>query len=61
MEGLVAAVGGGIGSVVHGAFDGIGGALRSIVASLNASLPIGVVPIAVFVLLVAGMWAFAKR
>lgn len=61
MDGLVRSVGNGITGLVSGAFDAIGGALRGIVASLNAALPGGMLAAVVFVVLVVVAWNFIKR
>jgi hypothetical protein len=61
MDGLVRSVGNGITGLVSGAFDAIGGALRGIVASLNAALPGGMLAAVVFVVLVVVAWNLIKR
>ncbi|HET9520956.1 MAG TPA: hypothetical protein VFO73_07925 [Candidatus Limnocylindrales bacterium] len=61
MDGLARSVGNGITGLVGGAFDAIGGALRGIVASLNAALPGGMLAAVVFVLLVVVAWQLTKR
>jgi hypothetical protein len=61
MDGFVRSVGNGITGLVSGAFDAIGGALRGIVASLNAALPGGMLAAVVFVVLVVVAWNFIKR
>lgn len=61
MDGLARSVGNGITGLVAGAFEGIGGALRGIVASLNAALPGGMLAAVVFVLLVVVAWQLVKR
>lgn len=61
MDGLLHSVGNGITSLVGGAFDAIGGALRGIVNAGNQALPGGLLWVLIFVLLVAGAWTLAKR
>ena len=61
MDGLVRSVGNGITGLVSGAFDAIGGALRGIVASLNAALPGGMLAAVVFVVLIVVAWNLIKR
>jgi hypothetical protein len=61
MDGLVRSVGNGIAGLVSGAFEGIGSALRGIVASLNAALPGGMLAAVVFVVLVVVAWNLVKR
>lgn len=61
MDGLSRTVGGGVGSVVETAFDTIGGTLRFIVASANAALPGGLLPLVVFGGLAGLAWFLARR
>jgi len=61
MDGLGASVGDGIGGLVSGAFDAMGAALRGIVAEGERVLPNGLLWAAIFVVLVAVAWTFAKR
>jgi hypothetical protein len=61
MDGFVSAVGNGISSLVAGAFDAIGTALRGIVAMGNQILPGGLFWLLVFILLLGGAWTLAKR
>jgi hypothetical protein len=61
MGGLIDSVGNGITSLVAGAFDAIGTALRGIVAMGNQILPGGLFWLLVFVLLLGGAWTLAKR
>lgn len=61
MGGFVDSVGNGITSLVAGAFDAIGAALRGIVNAGNQALPGGIFWAVIFVLLVAGAWTLAKR
>ena len=61
MDGLGSSVGEGIGDLVSGAFDAMGAALRGIVAEGERVLPNGLLWAAIFVILVAVAWTFAKR
>lgn len=61
MDGLGSSVGEGIGGLVSGAFDAMGAALRGIVAEGERVLPNGLLWAAIFVILVAVAWTFAKR
>jgi Flp pilus assembly pilin Flp len=61
MDGLVRSVGNGITSLIAGAFDAIGAALRGIVDAGERALPNGLLWGVVFVVLVAGAWTLAKR
>lgn len=61
MDGLIRSVGEGITSLVAGAFDAIGGALRGIVDAGNDALPGGVFFGLIFVALVVTAWMLAKR
>jgi hypothetical protein len=61
MDDLGRLVGDGITSLVSTAFDVIGGALRGIVATLDAAIPFGLLPVVVFVGLLGAAWALAKR
>ncbi len=61
MDGLLQSVGNGITSLVAGAFDVIGGALRGIVNTGNQALPGGLLIVVVFVGLAIGAWTLAKR
>jgi hypothetical protein len=61
MGGLVQSVGNGISSLIQGAFDVIGDALRGMVNAGNQALPAGLFWILLFVLAVAGAWTLAKR
>jgi hypothetical protein len=61
MDGLAQSVGHGITSLMAGAFDAIGAALRGIVDAGNQALPAGLFWVVIFVVLVAGGWTLAKR
>jgi hypothetical protein len=61
MDGFVQSVGNGISSMVAGAFEVIGGALRGMVNAGNQALPAGLFWVVLFVLAVAGAWTLAKR
>jgi hypothetical protein len=61
MDGLGGSVGEGIGGLVGGAFEAMGDALRGIVAAGERALPGGLLWAVVFVVLVIGAWALAKR
>ena len=61
MDDLGQTVGNGITSLVSGAFEAIGAALRGIVAAGERALPNGLLWAVVFVLLVIGAWTLAKR
>ena len=61
MDQLGGSVGEGIGGLVGGAFDAIGAALRGLVAEGERVLPNGLLWAAIFVVLVAIAWTFARR
>ena len=61
MDGLIRSVGNGISSLISGAFDAIGAALRGIVHAGNQVLPYGLFWLLIFVLLIGGAWFLAKR
>jgi len=61
MDGLIRSVGNGITSLISGAFDAIGAALRGIVNAGNQALPYGLFWLLIFVLLIGGAWFLAKR
>jgi hypothetical protein len=61
MSELAGSVGNGITGLVAGAFDAIGAGLRGIVGAGERVLPNGLLWAVIFVLLVAGAWALAKR
>jgi len=61
MDDLGRTVGNGITGLVGGAFEAIGAALRGIVAAGERALPNGLLWAVIFVLLVIGAWALAKR
>ena len=61
MGGLIDSVGNGISSLISGAFDAIGAALRGIVNAGNQALPGGLLIVVVFVALIGGAWSLAKR
>jgi hypothetical protein len=61
VDGLAQAVGDGITSLVAGAFDAIGSALRGIVDAGNQALPGGLFFAVLFVVLVAVGWTLIKR
>ena len=61
MGDFIGSIGGGIAGLVSGAFEGIGSALRGMVASADAALPGGMLALVVFVALVATAWTLAKR
>jgi hypothetical protein len=61
MDQLGGTIGDAISGLIGGAFDAIGDALRGIVAAGQQALPGGLLWAVVFVLLVIGAWALAKR
>lgn len=61
MDGLSSTVGGGVTSLVGSAFDSISVTLRYIVASANAALPGGLLPVVVFGGLLSLAWYLAKK
>ncbi len=61
MGDFIQSIGGGIAGLVTGALQGIGDALRGIVASADAALPGGLLFVVVFVALLIGAWTLAKR
>jgi hypothetical protein len=61
MDGLARAVGNGIAGLVYGAFEVIGGTIRSIVNSANNLLPGLTLPIVAFFVLVILAWFLARR
>ena len=61
MDGLIRSVGNGIASLIEGAFDAIGAALRGIVNAADQALPGGILFVVVFVALLGGAWFLAKR
>ncbi len=61
MADFISAIGGGIAGLVTGALLGIGAALRGIVATADATLPGGMLAVVVFVALMIGAFALAKR
>jgi phage-related protein len=61
MGGLIESVGNGISSLISGAFDAIGAALRGIVNAGNQALPGGLLFFVVFVALIGGAWYLAKK
>jgi hypothetical protein len=61
MDGLGRIVGDGVGGLVANAFDTIGGTLRFMVASANAAVPFGLLPLIAFGGLVGLAWVLAKR
>lgn len=61
MGGLVQSVGNGISSLIAGAFDAIGAALRGIVNAGNQALPYGLFWVIIFFALVGTAWSLAKR
>jgi hypothetical protein len=61
MGDLANTVGQSISNVIGGVFDAIGAGLRGIVTSLQTALPNGLLIAVVFVLLLIGAWALAKR
>jgi len=61
MDQLGGSVGEGIGGLIGGAFDAIGGALRGVVAEGERVLPNGLLWAVIFVVLVAIAWSFARR
>jgi hypothetical protein len=61
MADFIESIGAGIAGLVSGALQGIGSALRGIVASADAALPGGMLAVVVFVLLLIGAWTLAKR
>jgi hypothetical protein len=61
MGDFIQAIGTGIAGLVTGALLTIGSVLRSIAATLDATLPGGLLFAVAFVLLLAGAWTLAKR
>jgi hypothetical protein len=61
MDDLGRTVGNGITGLVSGAYEAIGAALRGMVAAGERALPNGLLWAVIFVLLVIGAWALAKR
>jgi phage-related protein len=61
MGGLIESVGNGISSLISGAFDAIGAALRGIVNAGSQALPGGLLFVVVFVALIGGAWYLAKK
>jgi hypothetical protein len=61
MGGLIDSVGNGISSLIEGAFDAIGAALRGIVNAGNQALPAGLFWVVVVIILVGTAWTLAKR
>jgi phage-related protein len=61
MGGLIESVGNGISSLISGAFDAIGAALRGIVNAGDQALPGGLLFVVVFVALIGGAWYLAKK
>ena len=61
MDGLAGAVGNGITSLISGAFDAIGSALRGIVNAWNQALPSGLFWVVLFIIAVGAAWTLAKR
>ena len=58
---MLRSVGNGITSLVSGAFDAIGAALRGIYHAAQVALPGGLLFVVVFVGLAAGGWFLIKR
>jgi hypothetical protein len=61
MDGLLKSVGHGITSLVAGAFDAIGGALRGIFHAAQVALPGGLLFVVIFIVVAAGGWILIKR
>ena len=61
MGDFIQAIGSGVAGLVTGALLTIGAVLRGIVATLNATLPGGLLFVAVFSLLLIGAWTLSKR
>ena len=61
MGDFIQAIGSGIAGLVTGALQTIGSVLRSIAATLDATLPGGLLFVVAFVLLLAGAWTLARR
>jgi hypothetical protein len=61
MDGLGRTVGDGVGGLVANAFDTIGGTLRFMIASANAAVPGGLLPVIAFAGLLGLAWFLAKR
>jgi hypothetical protein len=61
MGDFIQAIGSGVAGLVTGALLTIGAVLRGIVATLNATLPGGLLFVAVFSVLLIGAWTLSKR
>ena len=61
MGDFIQAIGSGVAGLVTGALLTIGAVLRGIVATLNATLPGGLLFVAVFFALLIGAWTLSKR
>jgi hypothetical protein len=61
MDGFLQAIGSGIAGLVVGSFTVIGQTLRAIVETLNRALPVGLLPVIVFVFLLVTAWQLIKR
>jgi hypothetical protein len=61
MDGFIQAIGSGIAGLVVGSFSIIGQTLRAIVDTLNRALPVGMLPVIVFVFLLVTAWQLIKR
>jgi hypothetical protein len=61
MDGFASSIGNGIAGLVEGSFGFIGQTLRGIVDALNRALPIGLLPVVIFVVLLLVGWQLVKR
>ena len=61
MDGLIQSVGSGISGLVVGSVGFIGATLRGMVATLDHTLPGGLLLAVVFVVLAVSAWQLAKR
>jgi hypothetical protein len=61
MGDFIQSIGNGIVGLVSGALMAIGDSLRGIVGAADAALPGGMLAVVVFVALLIGAWALAKR
>jgi hypothetical protein len=61
VDGLGRAVGDGITSAAHNAFDAMGSTVRALFSTAQSILPNGLLFVIGFVVLLALAWTFAKR
>jgi hypothetical protein len=61
MDGLARTVGNGISGLVAGAFEVIGGTIRTLFGMAQGALPGGVLFLVGFVVVVGLLWMWAKR